>query len=89
MDIWIQNVAWIGMGLVAASALWLVAVLFFRKFNIEIGTLRPQVMVVLVSLSVVTVWALGNNETHNIATLGSRWDDRAGNADHRKGWWER
>lgn len=69
MDVWIQNVAWIGMGLVAASAIWLVAVLVFKRFRIEIGTLRPQVMVVLLSLSIVTVWALGDNETHNIATL--------------------
>ena len=69
MDVWIQNAVWIGMGLVAASVVWLVAVLVFKRFRIEVGTLRPQVMVVLVSLSVVTVWALGNNETHNIATL--------------------
>ena len=68
MDVWIQNVVWIGMGLVAASAIWLVAVLVFKRFRIEIGTLRPQVLVVLVSLLVVTVWALSNNETLNIAT---------------------
>ena len=69
MNFWIQNAMWIGMGLVGASAVWLVAVLVFKRFRIEIGILRPQVMVVLVSLSVVTVWALGNSETHNIATL--------------------
>ena len=55
----------VGIGLCAV----IVAGLLIGKKRLELGELRPQVMVAIVALFAITLWALGQDGMDNIATL--------------------
>lgn len=57
------------IGTLVASIIYIIVCLLLKRCKIKLGTLRPQVMVVLLALFLITMWSLHDPGTHNIATL--------------------
>lgn len=60
---------WFQIGVGIALGAVIVVGLLVGKKNFELGELRPQVMVAIVALFVITLWAVGQDGMDNIATL--------------------
>ena len=60
---------WFQIGVGVGIGLLIVVGLLASKKRLDFGTLRPQVMVAILALLVITLWALKQNGMDNIATL--------------------
>ena len=71
IDTWMRDTIWVAIG---AGIVVLAVCLVFEKCNLDVGIIRPQVLIVLLALAVITLSAVDsssetNQNVKNIAAL--------------------